>query len=121
MFRFKRSDGLIAKVKRGDNPETLLWQIRMLLEGACIYLGTYRKPEKAQRKLEEIISKTMQGGTEAEAKALYRKVQSQTDGEPKQLPYEMMLSRMKLAGEREKPLPCLTERGDTSQRIKELF
>ena len=63
----------------------------MILEGACVHLGTYRKPEKAQRKLEEIIIKTMQGGTEAEAKALYRKVQSQTDGEPKQLPYEMML------------------------------
>ena len=48
------------------------------------------EPEKAQRNLEEIINKTRRGGTEAEAEALYRKVQSQTDGEPKQLPYEMM-------------------------------
>jgi hypothetical protein len=83
MFRDKRSNDLITKVKRGDNPETLLWQIRMILEGPCVCLGAYREPEKAQRNLEEIINKTRGGGTEAEAKALYRKVQSQTDGEPK--------------------------------------
>ena len=78
MFRFKRSDGLIAKVKRGDNPETLLWQIRMLLEGACIYLGTYREPEKVQRNLEGIINKTRRGGTEADAKALEKCNHGQT-------------------------------------------
>ena len=91
MFRFKRSDDLIAKVKRGDNPETLLWQIGMILEGAGVHLGTYRKSERAQRNLEEIINKTRRDGTETEAEALYRKVQSKADGEPKQLPCEMML------------------------------
>ncbi len=73
------------------HPETNLWQIWMMDDGPWEFLAAYRDPGKAQRNLEAIISAARRGGTMTTAKALYRQVQSQADGETKELPYEMVL------------------------------
>ncbi len=61
------------------------------LEEALLELqeGPNRDPVKAQSSLEAISSASRKGGAHAKIAALYRQVQ--TDGEPKQLLYEMML------------------------------
>lgn len=72
------------------HPETLLWQIWLMFEGAFADIGAFRDPEKAQRNLEEIINTTRRGGSLAEAEMLSRKVLARADGPAKQLPSEMM-------------------------------
>jgi len=66
------------------------------MDGSCTFIVAYGDPVKAQRNLEAISSASRKGGTDAQIAALSRQVQSQADGEPKQLLYEMMLSHMKL-------------------------
>jgi len=73
------------------HPETQLWQIWMIVDGPCAFIATYHDPVKAQRNLETIITMSRKGGNEAESAALYKRMRSQGDGEPKQLPYDMML------------------------------
>ncbi len=73
------------------HPETQLWQIWMIVDGPCAFIAAYHDPVKAQRNLETIITMSRKGGNEAESAALYKRVRSQGDGEPKQLPYDMML------------------------------
>jgi hypothetical protein len=73
------------------HPETELWQIWMIVDGPCAFIAAYHDPVKAQRNLETIINISRKGGNEAESAALYKRVQSQADGEPQQLPYDMML------------------------------
>lgn len=73
-----------------QHPETQLWQIWMITDGTCAYLGAYRGSSKAQRHLEEIIHAARRGGTEADVQALYKKLQSQGAENPKQLPFDMM-------------------------------
>jgi hypothetical protein len=75
-----------------QHPEMKLWQIWMMMDGSCTFLVASRDPAKAQGNLESIISASRKGGTDAKSAALYRQVQSQADGEPKQLLYERMLS-----------------------------
>jgi hypothetical protein len=72
--------------------QTKLWQIWMMINGPCTFLAVYRDPAKAQGTLETIISASRKGGIDAKSAALYGPVQSQADGEPKQLLYERMLS-----------------------------
>ena len=83
----------IGEVSGGivKHPETNLWQIWMMDEGSWEFLAAYRDPGKAQRNLEALISAVRRGGTMRTAKAMYRQVQSQADGETKELPYEMQL------------------------------
>jgi hypothetical protein len=83
----------IAEVAGGivQHPETKLWQIWMMIDGPATFIAAYRDPAKAQSNLETIISVSRKGGSEAKAATLYQQVQSQADGEPKQLPYDMML------------------------------
>src|SRR5260370_12370477 len=70
--------------------ETQLWEIWMILDGPCHYIGAYRDPATAQKSLEELIVKTRRGGTDAESYALYLKLNARGVGKPKQLPYDMM-------------------------------
>jgi hypothetical protein len=74
-----------------QHPQTKLWQIWMMIDGPATFIAAYRDPAKAHRNLEIIISSSREGGPEAKAAKLYQRVRSQADGEPKQLPYEMML------------------------------
>jgi len=74
-----------------QHPETMLWQIWMMIDGPATFLAAYRDPAKAQRNLETIISASRKGGPDAKAALLYQQVRSQADGEPKELPYDMML------------------------------
>jgi len=72
------------------HPETQLWQIWAILDGPCVFLGAYADPVAAQRGLEAFINLSRSGGTRAEALALYRRLLSQGDGEPEQLPLDML-------------------------------
>jgi len=82
----------IGQVSAGivKHPETKLWQIWMMIDRACEYLGAYHNSSEAQRNLEEIIQSARRGSTEVEIEALYKKVQSRGDGLPKQLSFDMM-------------------------------
>lgn len=72
------------------HPETQLWQIWAILDGPCVFFGAYADPDVAQRGLEALINLSRSGGTRDEALALYLKLLSQGDGEPKQLPFDML-------------------------------
>ena len=72
------------------HPETQLWQIWAILDGPCVFLGAYADPFFAQRGLEAFINLSRRGGTRAEALGLYRVLRSQGDGEPMQLPFDML-------------------------------
>src|SRR5260370_29655541 len=83
----------IAEVGGGivAHPETKLWQSWLMIDGPCTFIAAYRDPAQAHSTLETIISASRRGGSEAKAGLLYQQVRSQADGEPKQLPYDMML------------------------------
>ncbi len=72
------------------HPETNLWQIWMIVDGPCGYLGAYRDPKEAQKYLEEFVRLAIRGGIEADSKALVEKALSHGDGLPKQIPFDMM-------------------------------
>jgi hypothetical protein len=74
-----------------QHPETKLWQIWMMMDGPATFLAAYRDPGAAHRNLETIFSVSRKGGSDAKAAVLYQRVRSQADGEPKELPYDMML------------------------------
>ena len=73
------------------HPETNLWQIWMMDDGPWEFLAAYRDPGKAQRNLETLIRAIRQGRPVSTAKALYQQLQTQADGEPQELPYDMIL------------------------------
>ena len=73
------------------HPETNLWQIWMMDDGPWEFLAAYRDPGAAHRNLETIIRVSRKGGPEAKAALLYQRMRSGADGEPKELPYDMML------------------------------
>ena len=73
------------------HPETNLWQIWMMDDGPWEFLAAYRDSGKAQRNLQTLINAIRQGRPMTRAEALYQQLQSQADGETKELPYEMML------------------------------
>jgi hypothetical protein len=72
------------------HPETNLWQIWLMVDGPCAFFAAYQDPVAAQSGLAEIIAATRRGATQEEGLALYFKLSKQGDGEPKQLPYDMM-------------------------------
>src|SRR5258708_7920703 len=59
------------------HPETQCWQIWIILDGPCHFIGAYRDPMTAQRCLEELIAMTRKGGPEFESFKLYRKLTAQ--------------------------------------------
>lgn len=83
----------IGKVHGGlaRHPETRLWQIWLIVDGPCTFITAYRDPVKAQRHLESIINASRKGKSEKESAAQYAHLKALADGEPKQLPYDMML------------------------------
>ena len=73
------------------HPETRLWQIWLIVDGPCTFIAAYRDPAKAQRQLESIIDVSRKGRSEKGSAAQYAHLKALADGEPKQLPYDMML------------------------------
>ena len=73
------------------HPETHLWQIWIILEGPCHYIGAYRDPRTAQSCLEELIALTRRGGTELDSFHVYRKLTARGASEAKPIPYDMMM------------------------------
>lgn len=72
------------------HPKTHLWQIWMMLDGPCEFLGAYRDPSIAQKNLEDVINAVRQGKKPEAALPLYQKLMLQADGEPQQIPFDMM-------------------------------
>jgi hypothetical protein len=73
------------------HPETDLWQIWMIVNGPLVYFGAYRNPIAAHSGLEELVHLSRRGGTQTEGIALYRKLLFQGDGEPRDLPFDMVV------------------------------
>ncbi len=73
-----------------QHPKTHLWQIWMMLDGSCEFLGAYRDPVIAQKHLEDVIKAVRHGEKPAAALSLYRKLMSQADNEPQQISFDMM-------------------------------
>jgi hypothetical protein len=73
------------------HPETNLWQIWLMDDGPCEFLAAYGDPEKAQRNLEILINTIRHKAMMTTSKDLYQQLQSQADGQTKQIPYEMFL------------------------------
>ena len=74
-----------------QHPETKLWQIWMMIDVSVTFIAAYHDSAKAQSTLGSIVHASRRGGSESKAAKLYQQVQSQADGQPKQLPYDMML------------------------------
>jgi hypothetical protein len=72
------------------HPKTHRWQIWMMFDGSYEFLGAYHDASTAQKMLEEIINITRQGKGPGFAQALYQKITSKGDGEPQQIPFNMM-------------------------------
>jgi hypothetical protein len=83
----------LGKVTGGivKHPETNLWQIWMMLEGPCQFLGAYKDANIAQKHLETIVEVTRKGGTMKDAERLYTKIISGGDEMPRQISFDMML------------------------------
>ncbi len=73
------------------HPETGLWQIWMIVNGPLVYFGAYRDLTAAHKGLEELVHLSRRGGTYTEGIALYRKLLSQGNGEPRDLPFDMIV------------------------------
>jgi len=73
------------------HPETDLWQIWMIVNGPLVYFGAYRDLTAAHKGLEELVHLSRRGGTYTEGIALYRKLLSQGNGEPRDLPFDMIV------------------------------
>lgn len=73
------------------HPKTSLWQIWMMLDGPCEFLGAYHDPSIAQKNLEDVINAVRQGKKPEAALSLYQKLMLQADGEPQPIPFDMMI------------------------------
>ncbi len=71
------------------HPETKLWQIWMIVDGPYACFGAYQDPAVAQRALEVLVHTIRRGGTLT--KGLSHRLLSQGDGEPKELPFDMVV------------------------------
>jgi len=72
------------------HPETQLWQIWLIIDGPCDQLAAYRDVGKAQQELREIIALVRKGGMPSAVQALCQRLEKQSDGAPKQIPFDMM-------------------------------
>jgi len=73
------------------HPETNLWQIWMIVDGPCVYFGAYQDPAAAHGGLEALVHASRQGSTLTEGLDLYQRLRTSGDGEPKDLPFDMMV------------------------------
>jgi len=72
-----------------QHPETKLWQIWMIGKGPYAYFGAYQDAATAQSVLEVLIHTTRRGSTLTED--LYHRLLSHGVGQPKNIPFDMML------------------------------
>lgn len=73
------------------HPKTHLWQIWLIFDGPCEFLGAYHNASTAQEILEELINMTRKGNGPGFAEALYRRlITSRGDGDPQQISFDMM-------------------------------
>ena len=83
----------IGKVAVGlvKHPETHLWQIWVILDGPCDYLGAYRDAERAQHALRVFVNALRRLVTAHElVHIVSTQLMSPSDGDVKQLPFAMM-------------------------------
>lgn len=74
-----------------QHPKTHLWQIWMIFNGPCEFLGAYHDVSTAQEILEELINMTRKGNGPGFAEALYQRlITSRGDGDPQQISFDMM-------------------------------
>jgi hypothetical protein len=73
------------------HPETNLWQIWMIVDGPCVYFGAYQDPAAAHRGLEALVHALRRGGSVTEGLGLYQRLLTEGDGEPKDLPFDMIV------------------------------
>jgi hypothetical protein len=73
------------------HPETNLWQIWMIVNGPCVYFGAYQDPAAAHRGLEALVHASRRGGTLTEGLGLSQRLLTAGDGEPKDLPFDMIV------------------------------
>ncbi len=83
----------MGKVAGGivKHPETNLWQIWMIVNGPCVYFGAYQDPAAAHRGLEALVHASRRGGTLTEGLGLSQKLLTEGDGEPQDLPFDMIV------------------------------
>src|SRR6266704_6165712 len=83
----------MGKVAGGivKHPETNLWQIWMIVNGPCVYFGAYQDPVVAHRGLEALVHASRRGGTLTEGLGLSQRLLTAGDGEPKDLPFDMIV------------------------------
>jgi hypothetical protein len=73
------------------HPETNLWQIWMIVDGPCVYFGAYQDPVAAHRGLEALVHASRRGGSLSEGLGLSQRLLTEGDGEPKDLPFDMIV------------------------------
>lgn len=73
-----------------QHPKTHLWQIWMMLDSSCEFLGAYSDPSTAQKHLEDVINAVRQGKKPETALLLYQALMSTSESEPQQIPFDMM-------------------------------
>ncbi len=71
------------------HPETNLWQIWMIVDGPYACFGAYQDAAAAQRALEVLVHTARRGGTLSNG--LSDQLLSQGVGEPKELPFDMVV------------------------------
>jgi hypothetical protein len=73
-----------------QHPKTHLWQIWIMLDGPCEFLGAYRDPSTAQKNLEDVVNAVRQRKKPETALLLYQALMSMSESEPQQIPFDMM-------------------------------
>ena len=73
-----------------QHPETQLWQIWMILDGPCDYIGAYRDSAGAQYALGLLVDALRRRITSSELNIIYAKLTAQSEEDPKQLPFAMI-------------------------------
>ena len=71
------------------HPETKLWQIWMIVDGPYACFGAYQDAAAAQRALEVLVHTARRGGSLTNG--LSHRLLSQGVGEPKELPFDMVV------------------------------
>jgi hypothetical protein len=63
----------------------------MIVDGPCVSFGAYQDPVAAQRGLEALVHASRRGGSLTEGLGLSQRLLTEGDGEPKDLPFDMIV------------------------------
>lgn len=74
-----------------QHPQTHLWQVWIVAGSKRSFLGAYHDPLIAQKNLEIVVNTVRQTGQFDTSRILHEDLLSQTDGEPEQIPFAMMV------------------------------